>query len=69
MKSKTKKGIALNKVPLILRTSCSISNAWSQSSTEEAVKNVQLWKKVLDLGHTKRVNLSLRLHGQLVLKH
>jgi hypothetical protein len=42
--------IELDNVPLILRISCSISNAWSQSDMEKVVKSVQLWKKVLDLG-------------------
>jgi hypothetical protein len=42
--------IELDEVPLILRTSCSISNPQSQCSTEEAVKSVKLWKEILDLG-------------------
>jgi hypothetical protein len=44
--------IELDGVPLKLKTSCTISNAWSQSSTEKAVNSVQLWKKVSDLGRT-----------------
>jgi hypothetical protein len=44
--------IELDKVPLILRTSCGISNARSQGGMEEAVKGKQLWQEVLDLWQT-----------------
>jgi hypothetical protein len=39
----------LDQVPLILWTGIGISNPWSQGGTKEAVKSVELRKKVLSL--------------------
>jgi hypothetical protein len=53
---KNRKGLLLDiemdEVPLILETSCGISNLRNQGSTEEAVKGEQLWQEVLDLRRT-----------------
>jgi hypothetical protein len=52
-----------------MRASCSISNMQSQSSMEEVVKSVQLWKKVLDLGWTSNCTWCIHKLHLVELEH